>query len=112
MTLGTAAPRYASIGGFGNPLAEVTATQRFSVGCTVSNLTVSVVDVTFAPVAQSMTAGLRINNVDDLSCTISGASSCSSGGTTTIAAGDYVSFFANGYTTNSGHILRFSAMCQ
>jgi hypothetical protein len=43
---------------------------------------------------------------------MSAASSCTNAGSATINAGDAVSFYATGYTVNTGHVVRLSAKCQ
>lgn len=113
--LNGAGPRYASVFGFGGlNQSETVAAQRFSVGCTASNLIVTSIDgVTGIPITQTaMTAGLRVNGADALTCTTANTDNCTNPGTATINAGDMVNFYATGYTANSNHIVRLSAICQ
>jgi hypothetical protein len=53
-----------------------------------------------------------VNGSDALVCTTSASSSCTNAASTTINAGDIVSFYATGYTVNSSHVIRLSASCQ
>jgi hypothetical protein len=112
--LNGAGPRYTAVFGFGNlNQFEPVVAQRFTVGCTASSLSVTAIDgATGAAVTQTMTAGLRVNGSDLLTCTMTGASSCTNAASATINAGDAVSFYATGYTLNLAHVVRLSAKCQ
>lgn len=115
--LNSFAPRYFPVFGNGSNGTESVVANRFPVACTVANLTVTVVDgatgYPYVPVTQvSMTAGLRINAANALTCTTSATSSCSSAGPVTINAGDLVNFFATGQDNLPSAVIKFSASCQ
>jgi hypothetical protein len=115
--LSSTSTRYLPVFGNGINATEAVVSNRFTLGCTVSSLTIDIIDgisgYPYTGMAQTaMTAGLRINAANALTCTTSNSSSCSAGGTVNISAGDLVNFYVTGQNNITNAVIRFSAKCE